>query len=162
LRCPGRGCNKAFVSAAALALHFESGSCPSGMSREQLNRFIVRADIKNYITNPSRLLTGPSGWSEPPATKTVWATDRSWNGTGFECFLCNRAYGTLARLNQHLQSPRHQAKIYRCPKSDCRVEFATLSGLYQHVDGGSCGVRMFKKVQDTMESLTRGFGLLTM
>ena len=160
-RCPGRGCTKSFITAGALTLHFESGTCPSGMTREQLNRLVVRADTNNYITNPSRLLTGPLGWSEPPAPASMWATERSWNGSAFECFLCGSTYRSLAHLNQHLKSPRHQDKIYRCPKSDCRIEFATLSGLCQHVEGGSCGVRMFRQVRDTMDSLTRGFNMLT-
>ena len=161
LRCPGRGCNKSFVSLGALTLHFESDTCPSGMTREELNRFVVRKDTKNYITNRSRLLTGPLGWKEPPPTKTTWATDLSWNGAGYECFLCDKTFGTLARLNQHLQSPRHEAKIYKCPKPDCRIEFVTLSGLCQHVEGGSCGVRNFRKVRITMETLTGGFKRLT-
>ena len=162
--CPGRGCNRHFVSPAALTLHFESGTCPSGMTcmtREQLNRIVVRADANNYITNPSRLLTGPLGWNEPPAPSRTWATGRSWNGAAYECFLCHSTYRTLKHLNQHLRGPRHVVKIYRCPKSDCRVEFSTLSGLCQHVEGGSCGVRMFKQVCDTMDRFTSGFNLLT-
>jgi len=159
--CPGRGCTKSFISPAALTLHFESDTCPSGMTREQLNRRVVRADTNNYITNPSRLLTGPLGWNEPPASTTTWATELSWNGDAYECFLCNSEFGTLARLDQHLKSPRHDEKIYICPKGDCRAEFVTLSGLCQHVEGGSCGVRMFKRVRDTMESLTRGFNMLS-
>ncbi|SRR6266478_767502 len=147
LRCPGRGCNRSFVSPAALTLHFESGTCPSGTTREQLNRL--------------ELLTGPLGSNEPPAPSTIWATERSWNGVAFECFLCNSEFRTLAQLNRHLKSPRHEDKIYRCPKEDCRIEFSTLSGLCQHVEGGSCGVRMFRQVRDTMDSFTRGFNLLT-
>ena len=162
VRCPGRGCTKAFVSHAALILHFESGTCPSRMTREQLNRLVVRADTNNYITNPSRLLTGPMGRYEPPAPAVTWATDRSWNGYAYECFLCNRTFDTLVRLNQHLKSPFHEDKIYRCPKSDCRIEFGTLSGLCQHVEGGSCGVRMFRQVRDVMAGFTRGFNALTM
>jgi hypothetical protein len=161
VRCPGRGCNKSFVSPAALTLHFEAGTCPSGMTREQLNRLVVRADTNNYITNPNRLLTGPLGWNEPPPPTTMWATERSWNGVAYECFLCNGTYRQLAHLNQHLQSSRHLEKIYRCPKSDCGTEFATLSGLCQHVEGGSCGVRKFRKVRDTMEGLMTGFRMLT-
>ena len=160
--CPGRGCNKSFVSPAALTLHFESGTCPSRMMREQLNRLVVCADTNNYITNPSRLITGPLGWNEPPPSATTWATELSRNGDVYECFLCNATFRTLAWLNQHLQSPRHEDKIYRCPKADCRTEFVTLSGLCQHVEGGSCGVRMFRRVRDTMESLTRGLNMLTM
>jgi hypothetical protein len=161
VRCPGRGCDKSFVSPAALTSHFESGTCPSGMTRDQLNRLVVRADTNNYITNPRRLLTGPLGWSEPPPLTMTWATNLSRNGSVFECFLCHGTYGTLAQLNQHLQSPFHLERIYRCPKSDCRVEFSTLSGLCQHVEGGSCGVRMFRQVRNTMETFTRGFNLLT-
>jgi Zinc-finger double-stranded RNA-binding/Zinc-finger of C2H2 type len=162
VRCPGRDCNRTFVSYAALVLHFESGTCPSRMTREQLNRFVVRVDTNNYITNPARLLTGPLGRSEPPASTVTWATGRSWNGYAYQCFLCNRTFDTLPRLNQHLQSPVHQDKIYRCPKSDCRIEFVALSGLCQHVEGGSCGVRMFRQVRDVMDSLTMGFNTLTM
>ena len=159
--CPGRGCNRSFVSTAALTLHLESGTCPSGITRDKLNRIVVRADRDNYITDRSRLLTGPSGQNELPAPSTIWATERSWNGVAYECFLCNSTFRTLVHLNQHLKSPRHADKIYRCPKSDCRIKFSTLSGLCQHVEGGSCGVRMFRQVRDTIDSLTSGFNLLT-
>jgi hypothetical protein len=131
------------------------------MTREQLNRLVIRADTNNYITNPSRLLTGPLGHSEPPASTVTWATGRSWNGSAYECFICNRTFDTLARLNQHLQSLVHQDRIYRCPKSDCPAEFAALSGLCQHVEGGDCGVRMFRQVRDVMDGLTMGFHALT-
>ncbi|KAH9989522.1 hypothetical protein BJV77DRAFT_963881 [Russula vinacea] len=165
-RCPGRGCTKSFVSASALTLHLESGTCRSGMTRKKLNRCVVRADTKHYITNPERLLTGPLGWCEPPSRTATWATERSWNGSEYECFLCNSTFKSLARLNQHLKSPRHDEKIYRCPKSDCRIEFVTLSGLCQHVEVGSCGVRMFRRVRNAMDlavdSLTKGFKMLTM
>jgi len=99
VRCPGRGWNKAFVSNAALVLHFETGTCPSRLTREELNRIIVRADTNNYITNPARLLTGPLGRSEPPAPTVTWATELSFNGTAYECFLCHSTFTTLARLN---------------------------------------------------------------
>jgi hypothetical protein len=160
-RCPGRGCIKSFVSPSAVTHHLESGTCPSRMTREQLNRTVVCADTNNYITNPSRLVTGPLGWNEPPPSVTTWATERSRNGDMYECFLCNARFRTLAQLNQHLNSPRHDEKIYICPKTDCRTEFVTLSGLWQHVEGGSCGVVMFRSVRNTMESLTRGFNMLT-
>ncbi|KAI0294629.1 hypothetical protein B0F90DRAFT_1755958 [Multifurca ochricompacta] len=159
--CPGSGCTRSFISAAALALHLESGTCPSGMTRIKLDRFTVRIDEKNYITNPRRLITGPDGGYQPPPTSRTWATDRSWNGWAYECFLCNNTYRALSALNQHLQSPRHQEKIYRCPKQDCRTEFVTLSGLCQHVEGGSCGVRMFQQVRDVMDKLTRRINVIT-
>jgi hypothetical protein len=160
---PSRGCNKSFVSLAALTLHFESGTCPSRMTREQLKRLVVRADTNNYITNASRLITGPLGWNEPPPSATTWPVgDRALAEWGrVRVLLCNATFRSHARLNQCLQSPRHEDKTYRCPKTDCRTEFATLSGLCQHVEGGSCGVRMFRRVRDTMESLTRSLNMLT-
>jgi hypothetical protein len=129
------------------------------MTRDELNRLVVRADRNNFITNPARLLGGPSGYEPPPSAK-IWATGRSWNGEAYECFLCNAMFRTLAGLNQHLQSPRHEERIYRCPKSDCRIQFVALSALCQHVEGGSCGVRMFREVRNTMDSLTRGFNAI--
>jgi hypothetical protein len=87
------------------------------MTREQLNRLVVRADTNNYITNPNHLLTGPLGHYEPRPSTVMWATDRAWNGWAFECFLCHSTFATLVDLNKHLQSPRHEEKIYRCPKS---------------------------------------------
>ncbi|KAH8990416.1 hypothetical protein EDB86DRAFT_1774917 [Lactarius hatsudake] len=154
--CPGPKCNRSFVSPAALTHHFESGACRSGMTREQLNHLVVRADGKNYITNPARLIGEPPGGYEPPMTISAWATELSWNGTKYECFLCHSTFKTLGRLDQHLQSPTHDQKIYKCPKPDCRVEFVALSALCQHVEGGSCGVRVFRQVQNAMESLARG------
>ena len=85
VHCPGHSCNKSFISHAALVLHFELGTCPSSMTRERLNSLVVRADMYNYITNSSRLLT--VGRYEPPAPAVTWATDRSWNGYAYQGFL---------------------------------------------------------------------------
>ena len=161
--CPGRKCNRSFISPSALTHHFESGACRSGMTREQLNRLVVRADRNNYITNPAQLIGGPPGGYEAPMSASAWATELSWNGMVYECFLCHSTFKTLDRLDQHLKSPTHDQKIYRCPKPDCRVEFVVLSALCQHVEGGSCGMSLFRQVQDAMESLTltRGFNAIS-
>ncbi|KAI0049135.1 hypothetical protein FA95DRAFT_1604666 [Auriscalpium vulgare] len=155
VRCPGRGCGRAFVSMSALTLHFESGTCPSGLTREQLNKAVVRLDRNNVVTNPNRLIAGPQGQSAPASTKS-YATARAWNGVAYECFLCNKVFSTLHALNMHLASPRHEDKIYRCPKGDCMQEYSTLSALCQHVENGSCGVRRFRQVQDMMDGLVNG------
>jgi len=131
------------------------------MTRDRLNRLVIRKDTRHYTTNPDRLIEGPlDGRYEPSLPAETWATERSWNGEEYECLLCGWTFETLARLNKHLQSPRHADKIYRCPKPDCRAEFRTLSGLCQHVEGGTCDVRTFRGVQNVMDSLTRGFNAL--
>ncbi|KAI9444371.1 hypothetical protein BJY52DRAFT_1228930 [Lactarius psammicola] len=56
--CPGRGCNKSFISPTARTQHFESGACRSGLTLRQLNRLVVRADRNNHITNPMRSIGG--------------------------------------------------------------------------------------------------------
>jgi hypothetical protein len=40
-----------------------------------------------------------------PTTTTYFATKRSWNGYGYECYFCHREFGRLHGLNQHLSSP---------------------------------------------------------
>ncbi|KAJ7933296.1 hypothetical protein B0H13DRAFT_1592478 [Mycena leptocephala] len=99
--CPGKGCGLAFVSRSALILHLESGTCKSGADRQTINRYVRQYDTKNVITDPARLLTG-GGTSEIQYT----ATERAWNGSAYECYLCHAGYRTLAALNQHLASPR--------------------------------------------------------
>jgi hypothetical protein len=164
MSCPGGDFTKSFVSYGALLPHVESGACPPGMTRDRLNRLmIVRKDTRHYITNPDRLIEGPlDGRYEPPSPVETWATERSWNGEAYECFLCGWTFETLGRLNKHLQSPRHADKVYRCPKADCRAEFSRLSGLCQHVEGGTCGVTRFRRVRSVMDSLMRGVNALTM
>ncbi|KAI9435082.1 hypothetical protein H4582DRAFT_1972752 [Lactarius indigo] len=115
----------------------------------------------NVITNPARLIGGPLGGYEAPTNTSSWATELSWNGRAYECFLCHSVFKTLDSLNRHLKSPVHHEKIYRCPKQDCRVEFPTLSALCQHVERGTCGVGRFSQVRNAMDSLTRGFNAIS-
>ncbi|CDO76264.1 hypothetical protein BN946_scf184470.g22 [Trametes cinnabarina] len=160
--CPMRGCGKAFVSNAALILHLESGGCVSRMNREQINRIMERVDRGNIITNPSRLITGGSSGER---VLGQWATDRAWNGAGYECYLCHRTYRSLPALNQHLQSAAHAERIYRCPTNfyGCGTEFPTLSAFCQHVEAGRCGVCRFRRdVDRVLEGLSNGMKRLTM
>ncbi|KAJ7511592.1 hypothetical protein B0H11DRAFT_1952170 [Mycena galericulata] len=152
--CPGKGCGLAFVSRSALILHLESGSCASGADRQTINRYVRQYDTNNVITNPARLLTGGE-------VTTYLATSAAWNGSAYECYLCHGGYRSLAALNQHLASPRHQEKMYVCPLSTCRAPFPTLSGLCQHIESERCGVSKFKVVQNTMDDLVGKMRRLT-
>ncbi|KAJ7849785.1 hypothetical protein B0H14DRAFT_3085966 [Mycena olivaceomarginata] len=107
--------------------------CPArdvdSLYRRTIDRLVRQFDTNNNITKPSRLLQG--------------ANERAWNGVAYECYLCHAGYRTLAALNQHLGSPRHQEKVYVCPLNVCRVRFSTLSGLCQHIERGRCGVASY-------------------
>jgi hypothetical protein len=160
-KCPGARCNRHFVSKSALTGHWEAGTCPSGITRNILNREVARRDPNHIITNPSRLIRGP----EEPAVTDMWATQLAWNPEtrSFECYLCHRQFGMLRSLNDHLQSPRHMERIYRCPNTTgCGSEFSTLSALCQHVERDGCGVQRFRPVRDMMTSLSRGWRSITL
>ncbi|KZT03219.1 uncharacterized protein LAESUDRAFT_814855 [Laetiporus sulphureus 93-53] len=164
--CPGRNCNKWFMSGADLVLHWESGTCPSHVDRDIINSAAAKLDRSNIITNPNRLIAGPDGYSPPSSTVTAtWATERSWNGCKFECVLCHREFKALRSLNQHLRSPAHAEKIFKCPRgwNGCGNEFRTLSALLQHVESEQCGVHRFNSaMQRVIGSLGDGLNRLTL
>ncbi|KAG8791655.1 hypothetical protein FRC12_008501 [Ceratobasidium sp. 428] len=148
--CPGLGCNKKFSSATNLILHFETGTCVSGVTRQHVNNMVTQLDRTNLITNPRRMITG--------TTESYQATEHAWNGYNYECYLCHKEFGSLNSLNQHLASPIHEQPIYHCPTlgTGCRLQFRTLGQLFQHVENGSCGAGRFKLVQEGMQRITQG------
>lgn len=154
--CPGHRCHKSFVAYGDLALHCESGACPSGITRKSINKLALRYDHNNVITDPARLIAGPSYQSE---VVDSWATQDAWNGCAYECILCHRAFRSLLALNAHLQSPAHANKIFRCPAqfNGCNVHFKTLSGLLQHVERSTCGVKRFQgQMNSVLDEVTQG------
>lgn len=140
-----------------MILHLESGSCRSGVNRRVIDNYVRQYDRSNFITNPSRLLT--AGNSE---NISYGATQASWNGSSYECYLCHSDFVSLHALNQHLASPRHQSRIYNCPLNSCRIEFSTLSALCQHIESERCGVGKFRVVQNTMNEVVGRVGRITM
>jgi len=159
VHCPFPVCTQTFVSRSAMLLHLESGSCPSRVTRQAINRIVRQLDTSNVITNPARLITGGRNTHDEI---TYSATAASWNGRAYECCLCHSSFPRLLALNQHLASPRHQEKIYVCPLSSCRLQFSGLSALCQHIESERCGISRFSQVQNTMDGLVSGVGRLTM
>jgi hypothetical protein len=76
---------------------------------------------------------------------TYEATERTWNGRGYECYLCHLAYTSLAGLNLHVASA-HKQNLYHCPKRICAKEFVSLAGLFNHLESESCGYTKFEAV----------------
>ncbi|KAI0758801.1 hypothetical protein C8Q74DRAFT_1209351 [Fomes fomentarius] len=142
--CPMKNCERAFPSTSALVLHLESGTCTSGMTRKMVDDIIRKIDRSNVITNPNRMIAGPT--SSSPRVTDEWATERAWIGYAYECYHCHRTYPSLGALNAHLRSPAHGEKIYRCPSMwrGCGAEFRTLSAFCQHMESGNCAVYRFK------------------
>ena len=129
-----------------MAIHLESGSCVSGITRQRINNEIRARDTNHLITE--RLLTYPDSDEEEVDT---WATSAAWNGHGYECYFCPRVFRQLPDLNRHLQSPVHERSIYHCPH--CATKFKLISGLVQHVESESCGIARFRDVKIAMNRL---------
>lgn len=157
--CPGR-CGGRFVSRSALVLHLENGACASGIDRNMVNRVVRQYDTSNIITDPARLIGGSSGTAQQEVSYI--ATGASWNGRGYQCYLCNSVHSSLRGLNQHLASPKHQDEIYVCRGSSCGQRFRVLSALVAHIESEKCGISKFKYVQSTMDSLLGQIGRLTL
>lgn len=127
--------------ASGVIIHLESGRCTaSGLNRSKINAAIAQLDRNHVITKPMITMPGYGG--------EMLASEISWNGYHYECYLCHREFGNLQSLNQHLNSPVHEQKLYRCPGRGCGREYTALSGLVMHVESESCGVMRFSQVQD--------------
>ncbi|KAK3317695.1 putative zinc finger protein [Cercophora scortea] len=145
INCPSN-CGNAFTTAAGATAHLETGACPNapGVSRDDVYRLIRSKDPNSVI---SKKLIGWYG------SETYEATNRTWNGPAYECYLCDRTFSRLASLNQHLQSPAHQQDLYHCPNRGCAQEFKTLAALINHLESESCGFMRFDAVQKQMSGL---------
>ncbi|EIN10288.1 hypothetical protein PUNSTDRAFT_43255 [Punctularia strigosozonata HHB-11173 SS5] len=160
MRCPMKGCFHVFASLSALALHLDAQKCPGGVTREQIDRYIIQHDLRGLISNRGRMITrGTLNASyKPPAIYK--ATELAWNGSAYQCYFCPITFRTLGELDWHLASPKHSngtvngGKIYRCPNTgNCGKQFSTLSGAVQHIERGNCGILKIRGVKDTMEGL---------
>ncbi|KAI0087482.1 hypothetical protein BDY19DRAFT_892782, partial [Irpex rosettiformis] len=104
------------------------------------------------------------GYHEDSNIVKTRATERAWNGHRYECFVCHKEFGALSALNDHLNSPVHADKIFRCPTryNGCNQEFKTLSGLLSHVERSECGVARFRKqLTDKLDDVTSKMRRLT-
>jgi DNA-directed RNA polymerase subunit RPC12/RpoP len=150
-------CQSKFVTVAGLAQHYEMGGCKVKITRQQIRQAIDNWESKNniqgYITKPM------IEWHGSNVTD-VYATERSFNGRGYECYLCHREFNRLMDLNRHLKSPAHEAKNYKCPK--CNRSFNVISGLVQHFESESCGFVKFEKVNQIANDLSAQMSRLIM
>jgi hypothetical protein len=143
-------CEREFRVPSAVAMHIESGT--HNITRHQVTVAVHKLGIVPTIS-VDRRLEGPI---EPPASIITYiATEESYNGVSYECYLCRSTHRTLAQLNRHLNSPAHDADEFKCPK--CKTKFKLVSGLIQHIESSTCAIAKFKEVQSHFENLTDQF-----
>lgn len=150
MTCPF--CKAAFTTASGLSHHVESGSCPNarGLNRQNVYEALRSKDQSGIFTE--KLLE----WHGE-----TWATEGSWNGFGYECYLCHVVYANIGHLNSHLKSPRHQQKLYHCPNRACPRKFVSLAGLFNHLESESCSFMRFEEVQRQASEVITGQKLIS-
>lgn len=133
-----------------IGMHIESGC-------HKLTRHHVTAAIHAMKIVPNLSIKRITGPVEPPNTiNTYMATEASYNGTTYSCFLCDKkTFKTLKALNGHLNSPAHDDDEFRCPK--CKREFKLISGFVQHLESQACGLAKDGQVDNYFENLTGQF-----
>ncbi|KAG5981782.1 hypothetical protein E4U55_002560 [Claviceps digitariae] len=142
MKCPF--CQIAYTTASGLSHHLETGSCsraPS-LNRDTLYKAIRQRDAGGLITNRQ------IEWRDEQHLD-YQATDRAFNGNCWECYICHSGFGSKTGLNQHLNSPRHKEKVYKCPNTvgGCRKLFVSLAGLFGHLESEQCSFMRFEHVQ---------------
>ncbi|KAF9477100.1 hypothetical protein BDN70DRAFT_131478 [Pholiota conissans] len=146
-KCPF--CNGMFKSPSGIAHHIESGC-------HKVTRHQVTAAVHNMQINPNISIKRVTGPVHPPnSTTTYIATEASFDGTKYKCFLCTRKFNTLWGLNAHLNSAAHDDEEFRCPK--CQREFTLISGFVQHLESRVCGFAKPDEIGGYFANLTAWF-----
>ena len=131
--------------------HLETGSCSRApnINRDTIHDALQSRDPHGVITK--KQLEWHSEYE---------VTDSSWNGYGYECYLCANVYDTLRDLNKHVNSGAHREKIYHCPNRSCSTEFVSLGGLFNHLESETCGFMKFEKVRKRVGDVLDGSRLI--
>ncbi|KAF2191199.1 hypothetical protein K469DRAFT_732670 [Zopfia rhizophila CBS 207.26] len=149
ISCPF--CKRNFATATGVTHHLESGSCPNART---LNRDIIFREIRKR--DPGHLITKKLLTWNRESSSSITVTERCWNGSCYECYLCHREFGSLNALNQHVNSPAHKQKIYHCPGRGCGKEFVSLAALFNHLESETCGAVKFEAVQRNVGGFLTG------
>ncbi|KAF1828624.1 hypothetical protein BDW02DRAFT_511913 [Decorospora gaudefroyi] len=151
-------CKVGYTSASGLTHHFETGACPHApkLNRDTILNMIRQRDPHGVITNKQ------IEWHKEKDFKYS-VTNRAFNGSYWECYICHDEFSTKPALNAHINSPVHKQKVYRCPNStkECGKQFVTLAGLFNHLESEACAFMRFEKVQQQVKCVLQGSKLIT-
>jgi hypothetical protein len=115
------------------------------LNRDEIYRFVRSKDPNGVI---AKKLIGWVGDSND----TYIVTDRCWNGSMWECYICHRKFGTSNGLKQHINS-------------DTRMSARSLSIFYMRAnrltENGSQTVRRYTIAQICAVALTSSLSRLS-
>jgi hypothetical protein len=169
-------CKRRFRCPSGLLHHLESGTCCSGINRLTLNNVVCKRDTGRVITCDSIPAKPnlPAIDACPATTETLRGTEKRLSSirAKIRCPLCPTHKGffhTPSALRDHLASPVHAPKQFRCPSSllattelsGIQKHFSTLSGLTQHLESGACqgGQATFREAVTYVEERLKHMGL---
>lgn len=142
INCPF--CKKGHTTASGVGHHLETGSCPQApsLNRDTILRLVRERDTQGLITNRQ------IEWHDAESARYEVST-MSHNGFNWECYLCHQEFTTQKGLTQHVNSPRHMQKAYKCPnvRGGCERHFVSLAALFNHLESERCGFMRFENVQ---------------
>ncbi|QPG95461.1 hypothetical protein C2857_000753 [Epichloe festucae Fl1] len=142
VNCPF--CNKGYTAFSGLSHHLETGSCSQApsLNRETILRAVRERDTQGIITNRQ------IEWHDAESVRYE-VSALSYNGFNWECYLCHQEFATQTALTQHVNSPRHKQKAYKCPntRGGCERHFVTLAALFNHWESEQCSFMRFENVQ---------------
>jgi hypothetical protein len=151
-------CKANYTTASGLTTHLETGSCPNApkLNRETIFRMVRERDPHGIVTNKQ------IEWHQEENAEYS-ATNRAFNGSRWECYICHNKFMTANALNMHLNSPVHKQKVYHCPnwKGKCEKQFITLAALFHHLESESCGFMRFEMVQQQVGNVLQGQKLIS-
>lgn len=143
-------CNTNFTSASGAIHHIERGSCRNApnLNRQTILRMVRERDPNGAITNKQIV------WRDEKNVQYS-ASNLAFSGFLWECYLCHKGFNMKKGLDQHLNSPVHQDKAYRCPNASsiCGKTFSTLAALFNHLESESCAFMRFRNVRHQMDNV---------
>lgn len=141
-------CNRGFTSQMARIQHQEKSTACKHLAVTLYDS--VRSSDRNGLITRRAIEYSP--WSDRGTRLQYSSTGRAYNSRigKWICF-CDRQFGSKRALDQHLQSPAHEARSFCCPAPDCRATFAALSALVQHVEMRSCRFGAFDIISNAIQ-----------
>ncbi|RXW18575.1 hypothetical protein EST38_g7274 [Candolleomyces aberdarensis] len=129
--------------AAALARHIDANGCTTFVTRRQFNGIVYdlnqSGDGKRYSVidpdiNPRKISMGISKYdiyliTQEAGQKMLNREDDFWTCTYRGC---GAKFNDKDRLKAHLKSPKHEARMYRCP--GCDKHFPDLGSACSHIE----------------------------
>ena len=101
VKCPW--CTLKFTNLTGVCHHLESGNCPSNINCGKINAYCRQVDRDHIFTNKQI-----EWYDSNDQRASAIATEASWDGDWYRCYLYGKGFSRLRALNQHLASPAHQ------------------------------------------------------